>query len=287
MSCVFLYNGQSPKKRIVKNLDFIKQELTKAFGSCDIFGLKGIEEVEKFYREQASNYDYLIHSGGDGTFNLICNYIDYCEKKPIIGYLPGGTACDNMRKYHLKKNIKYCLKVYAKKNTVPVETIKVNDTYSSYTISKGKFVKVSYETTTKDKKKFGRLAYIIRGVEAFFKKESFKMRMTFDDKVIEDKYSVLILTNSNSVAGIKFKKEFDKGVINVYAFRGCFLKIALFFLFGEKCIKLLRKADHYQAKNFKFELLECKDNEWSNDGERMKGDTLDISVRENHFNILV
>ena len=287
MECVFLYNAYNKNKRIIKKLDYIVKRLTEEFGSAEAIGLSSVDEVKDFYATKASNYKYVIHSGGDGTFNLMCNFINLCDKKPIMGYLPSGTACDNARKYKLKKNVKYCLDVYAKKQTVDIDVMKVNDFYSSYVMSKGKFVKVSYNTSTELKKKLGMLAYIISGIKAFFARERFVAKIKMDDKVLEEKYLLVLISNSNSISGRKLRKDFEKDVINVYTFTGGLLSLALFFLFGEKAIKLLRRTKKYQCKSLEMEILKARDNEWSNDGEGMVASKIDVSIEKNIFKLLV
>ena len=118
-------------------------------------------------------------------------------------------------------------------------------------------------------------------------REKFKVKLTVDGKVIEDTYRVCVLTNSNSVAGFRLRKQFEHDVINLYTIKGSMINIALFFLFGERVLKFNKKVKKLQGQNIKMELINSKDNTWSNDGEKIESNVIDASISKNHLRILV
>ena len=71
MKCIFIYNPNSGKGRILKYLDYIKTELSKKYDQVDFYQTKSQEDTIQIAKDSCDKYDAIIFSGGDGTFNDI------------------------------------------------------------------------------------------------------------------------------------------------------------------------------------------------------------------------
>ena len=86
---IFVYNPSSGKGKIEKNIDLIRNTITDKFGSVDIVKSTSKEDFQRIIREACLKYDYVLFSGGDGTFNMTINAIPLeLPNLPIFGYLP-------------------------------------------------------------------------------------------------------------------------------------------------------------------------------------------------------
>ena len=94
MKCLFLYNPKSGKEKTSKKLDYITNRLKEKFELVDIHCAASIDDFTKTCKKTCGVYDYLVFSGGDGSFNLIVNAIAEEKNKPILGYIPSGTCND-------------------------------------------------------------------------------------------------------------------------------------------------------------------------------------------------
>ena len=76
------------------------------------------------------------------------------------------------------------------------------DKYFAYIAAFGAFTEVSYATPQNQKKLLGHLAYVLQGMAALPKLESYNTRVEYDDGVFEGRLVYGSMSNSTSVAGI-------------------------------------------------------------------------------------
>lgn len=82
------------------------------------------------------------------------------------------------------------------------------DEYFAYIAAFGAFTEVSYATPQDMKKRLGHLAYVLQGMAALPKLESYNTRVEYDGGVVEAPLVYGSMSNSTSVAGIvKLREE--------------------------------------------------------------------------------
>jgi len=287
MKCAFIYDVKRKNSKVYKKIKMIEEKLRESFSEVVIYPSKSIEEFCLFFREQSQNFDYVIITGGDGTFNLMANEVARLEHKPIIGYIASGTVCDNMRKFRLTRNIKKALEIITTQNSKPVDVLKVNDYYCTYAFAKGKFVKISYATHSILKRVIGKFAYYFSSMKELFTINRIRLELKGDG--IEEKkvYSLVLITNSNYVAGLKIRKKPSEDDFQLYLFEKSFLHVLRFFIFGDKVVKRSRKIRKYNLEELTVIAGKNKDHEWSNDGEKIIEKDFTVKVEKNCFRLLV
>lgn len=268
MDACFIYNPNSGMQKInIKKLSYIQNTLEKKYNKVYIMKSESenhFKELVKYYSDKVNT---IIVSGGDGSFNLAINSLMDCEIKPTLGYLPSGTACDNARKLSIPKNYKKAIETILNDKKAKIDIMKINKEYSSYVLAKGRFVNVSYMTNRKLKRYLGKLAYILTGIyEAFKFKKRYKLKIEYNNNTIESKFLLAIITNSNSVAGLKIAKYPPKGYLNCYFVKWNIFNVLFLFLFGEKYAKNKKNILTIRTNDIKLS-VDNKDIDWSNDGE--------------------
>ena len=71
MKCIFIYNPKSGKGKIAKKIDYIKSRLQEKYEEVDVYATKAAGDLTVKVREIADQYDCIVFSGGDGTFNEV------------------------------------------------------------------------------------------------------------------------------------------------------------------------------------------------------------------------
>lgn len=264
---VFIYNPSSGKHKVKNNLDFIVKEIMDKYGSCDVIETKSPDHLRESVIESCKKYDYLLFSGGDGTFNMVVNSIPYeLEKLPIFGYLPGGSTNDMSYNLNLSKDIKKGIVDLMNSKPKKYDVGYMGDNKFIYVATIGAFTDIPYITPQKDKAKFGVLAYIYYGVKSIFTLKLHKI--TINGTMYQT--PLVIFSNSKEVASFRInpltpqdsnkyycvvvKKGFFKGILNV----------AYLFAFGlERAIKA--KKVHFEESTL-FS-INAKDAIWDFDGE--------------------
>ena len=299
MKCVFIYNPNSGKGKITKKKDYIYKRLSEKFSEVEMIATEYPRHALELASKVCEECDYLIFSGGDGTFNEIIQGIAPKAKRPIIGYIPTGTVNDNARNLGMSKNIKKSMNIILNDKHLKMDICKAGDQYFSYVAALGSFSAMSYATKQKNKKMFGVLAYAMNGMDDLFHGKNFDVKLTLSDgTVYENNVAFLGILNSKSVGGFRFNKEADisDGLIDFVIVESKVrkekvrsfvsgLRILFMFLRGIKSKRNLKHVVHFVGDGAKIEL---PDNViWCIDGE--KGDTgsKTVEMLHHHINVIV
>ena len=109
MKCLFLYNPNSGAGTIEKKLGYICRTLKKKYEQVDAVATVSGDDMTQKARQGAAEYDAIVFSGGDGSFNRVLQGIG--NSGVHLGYLPAGTANDVAKSLCIPKNIKRALKI--------------------------------------------------------------------------------------------------------------------------------------------------------------------------------
>ena len=90
MKCLFLYNPKSGKGKIIKKLDYIIKTLEHRFQSVDVYETTSANDLIEVVKEKSTQYDAIIFSGGDGTFNDVTCGVAALEKRPATAKTKAG-----------------------------------------------------------------------------------------------------------------------------------------------------------------------------------------------------
>ena len=289
MRCLFIYNPKSGKGKILNKIDYIVKVLHKKFDVVDVHETKSANDVTDFTKAHAHEYDAIVFSGGDGTFNEVATGISTLKNRPTLGYIPAGTANDIARNLKISRNVRKALKIIIRGNTIHHDVGRINDKYFIYVACIGACTGTSYTTKHEAKKLLGRLAYIKHGIDEFFNAPVSEVMYSSDELKIEMKAPLLLIMNSKSVGGISFnryghlndgffdvimvKDDITRGRINV-------LKTFIYGLFGAKIKKhaLFFRSD-------KFKVCVNDDTTWCIDGEEGPKGSVEIENLRGHLEI--
>ncbi len=298
MKCIFIYNPNSGKGKVAKKKDYIFNKLKEKFDEVEMIATQYPKHALLLADEVCEKCDYLIFSGGDGTFNEIVQGVASHEKRPILGYIPTGTVNDNAKNLGMSKNIKKSLKIILNDKQIDMDICKIGNQYFSYVAALGSFSAISYATKQRSKKVLGALAYALNGIDDFFHTKNFDVKITLPDgRIYENNCAFLGVLNSRSVGGFRFNKEADisDGLIDfvmvdslIYKERVMSIcssfRIFNLFLRGIKKKRDVRHVTHFIATSAKIEL---SDNVvWCLDGEKGESGSKNIEMLHHHLKII-
>ena len=157
----------------------------------------------KRFASEASGYDRLICSGGDGTLSEVVNGVIESGVKIPIGYIPCGTTNDFADTLGLSTNIAESSKFAATQAPHVCDVGYFNGKYYTYTAAFGLFSEVAYITPQRIKKVIGRAAYLLNGAESMLEAKPHPMRIRVNGEVIEGDFLFGMISNSKSIGGFK------------------------------------------------------------------------------------
>ena len=222
-SLLFIYNPRAGKGRIGDHLGDIVDTFTKSGFKVTIYPTQCPGDGEVIARQWCKDFDRVVCAGGDGTLDEIVTGVMSDGKTIPIGYIPSGSTNDFARSIGLPKSIRRAAAVAAGDRLFKCDLGRFNSRYFVYVAAFGLFTDVTYETDQNLKNIFGYTAYLAEALKRLPYAKSIPLRITYDDKVITDSFIVGLVTNSDSVGGIKGitgpDVKLDDGVFEVMLVR--------------------------------------------------------------------
>lgn len=200
---LFLYNPKSGKTQIRTKLAEVVEIFSNADYEVTIHPTKAKLDAYNKIKKDAAKYDIVVCSGGDGTLDEVVRAMMKKSTKCPIGYIPSGSTNDFANSMKIPKNIKKAAEEIVDGKLYSCDVGRFNEDNFIYIAAFGLFTDVSYETNQEAKNVLGHLAYVLEGVKRLSMIQSYRMRIEYENKFIEDDFIFGMVTNSLSVGGFK------------------------------------------------------------------------------------
>lgn len=289
MKCIFLYNPHGGKGKTAKKLPYIIKHLRRKYDTVDVYASRGPGDFTERIRKFAADYDCVIFSGGDGTFNEILQGIGGMEHPPLLGYLPGGTVNDVAHSLGIPRySLRRALRVVLEGRPELLDCMLVNGShYAMYSVSAGAFTSASYTTPQKTKRSLGAIAYGLEGVR---KNLLFRVFPVHAETVHEKTSGTCVFAmamNGRCVAGLCMNPggSMTDGMLEGVVIRQvkdptlpnrlrALFTVVKLFLFGYRFRQ--KNIEHFPGNTVRFEVPD--DVTWNFDGERGISGSIEVTV---------
>ena len=222
--------------------------------------------------------DLVISVGGDGTFYEVMNGNLKRKKQVVLSHIPVGTTNDIGHMYGLDKDILSNLKLILDGEIKNVDICEINGRKFVYVASFGKFMEIPYETPQKLKHKIGYLAYLVGGAKQIFKRtRKYDITYEIDGVKHNGKYTFLIISNANRIAGInnfynEMKLDDEKFEVMFCSLSNVFEIAKAFYVLKTSDISCMQGVETYKTNNLKITFNDGV-KPWCLDGEKYDGQT--------------
>ena len=294
MNCLFLYNPSSGKGKIAKKAEYIRKRLQKTFERVEVAATTSAEDLEARVREGAEQFDVILFSGGDGTFNHVLQGVGTHEV--LLGYIPGGTTNDVARSLGIPRSVKGALKVIEQGCSRRLDCMRVNDRYAVYIAGAGAFTRCTYVTSQTTKRRFGILAYAFECLKNEMRFPVFPLTVVCDGKREQTSAVLAFVLNGRSVASFPINKKgsMQDGSLEVVVIRqaerpnffrriGAYFSLASVFLFGIR----IKKRDILFLHGSRVAVETSEDVVWDLDGEKGMNGSITVEVLPRHMRLMV
>ena len=285
---LFIYNPRAGKGNISNHLGHIVDTFTQNDYRVTIYPTQCRGDGEVIAGEWAKDFDRIVCAGGDGTLDEIVTGVMRAKVRIPIGYLPAGSTNDFARSLGLPKSLRRAAQIAAEGTPFKCDIGRFNSRYFVYVAAFGLFTDVTYETDQNLKNLFGYTAYLAEAVKRLPSIRSIPLRITYDDEVIADNFLVGMITNSDSVGGIKGitgpDVKLDDGVFEVMLVRSP-ESLFEFNMIGPAILDRRIRSENvicFKCSNIKIESDEPI--AWTLDGEF--GGMSDVTIIENMHEIV-
>ena len=170
-------------------------------------------------KEASKSFEKVIALGGDGTVNEVGEGVVGTEA--ILGLIPLGSGNDFAKMLNISSNIHESIDTIINGKVRNIDVIRVNDRISLNTAGVG-FNGVVSDVTGKVKFLRGLPLYIYSVVKTAIRYKAIPLKITVDDKVVEDIIFMVSVCNSKSEGGgfiVAPDAEIDDGILDVTIMR--------------------------------------------------------------------
>jgi len=206
-SMLLVFNPKSGVQNFSNRLFEVVDKFTSAGFLVTTYPTQAPGEINKIIANYASEYDYLVCSGGDGTIGEAIDTLLSLEKRPVFGLIPSGTINDFATSLGIPKDILTAADIITKSAPNALDIGRFGDKHFSYVAAFGIFTDVPYTTPQNTKNLLGKLAYFLEGIKRFRSIESFRCEFVLDDEVIGGDFVLGIVGNAHSIASIRLPLE--------------------------------------------------------------------------------
>ena len=282
--CAVIVNPTSGKGVALKKIKQIRMVLDEYDYKYQMYITEYVGHAKEIVMN-LEKVDLVISIGGDGTFNEVMQGNFLRKNRLLLSHIPFGTANDVGAMYGYGKNIIKNLRMALDGEIKKIDICTINDVPFTYVAAFGKLTNVSYETPKKLKRRFGYLAYLITGLKEINNKTKlYNIKYEVNGKTFINKYSFLLISNANRIAGIN--NFYDNIYLDDNQFEVLFCNLTK----KKDMIKTilhLSKKDITKAPGFSFyktnkltvEFDDVPNKGWSIDGEELKDKNLKYEIK--------
>lgn len=213
MKALLLYNPKSGHARIGKHLDDIIEIFRKA--QIDIRAKR--IEFSKNPLADDCDVELVVICGGDGTINFVVNNMRKLNINPLIGIIPAGTANDFAGALGMSRNILRAAQQIAYGSERKVDCGLVNNTHFVNVLSFGVLTTTSQQTSDREKRVMGKLAYVRVGLKDLHRKHRIPLHIKSDNEEF-DVDAMMFLAFIGETAGrfpLARMSKIDDGLLDV------------------------------------------------------------------------
>ena len=270
---LFIYNPNAGKGLLKAKLSDVLDIMVKAGYEIVVYPTQSYKDAYRKIVHIDEDYDIVVCSGGDGTLDEVVTGMMKRDKEDRIpiGYIPTGTTNDFASSLHISRDIMEAADTTVHGKPFACDVGKFNKDIFVYVAAFGLFTDVPYQTDQKLKNALGHAAYVLEGVKRLSNIPSYNIKITVDDRVIEDEFMIGMITNSRSVAGFRSimgkDVKFDDGEFEVTLIKKPKSLIGLQEIITALLIENFDTKHIYTFKAKEIKLESKEEIPWTLDGE--------------------
>lgn len=213
---LMIVNPTAGDKTGVDLAEKLKKTFEQKGVETQLYETKGDDDFSQLVHEAIeAGIDKVAVLGGDGTISEFSTQISDLDERPEILLIPLGTTNNLARALKTELDVDLLLEKVKNDELVKkqADVGQVNDDYFISTLSAGSLPEVAWKTDDDVKEIFGSFGYILEGITAINKDETFDLSIQTEAEPIElESVSLVVIGLSNSVFGIP--TFFENGNIN-------------------------------------------------------------------------
>ncbi|MGF2385405.1 diacylglycerol/lipid kinase family protein [Lentilactobacillus otakiensis] len=289
---LIIYNGNAGKSDNETIAQHAKALLENNGKTVTLSKTKSRDDAVEQAQKSTEKYDCLITIGGDGSINTACEGFLKAGKSIPLGIIPGGTINNFARALNIPLNIDQAINNLLDGTPAAVDLGAVGETPMVSSLTLGRLADIARNVKDDEKKKFGKIVYLIKGFKELFTNRSYKLKVTANDRSEVLRAQILLITTTNSVGGfIAFNPEasYDDDTLHVFLLKSFtpmkLLTYLRYFITGN--LKNAKGVRYFKTKTVKIENLSKRDIQARIDGDPAMSLPITVAIKKNFLNVMV
>ena len=290
-NCVVIYNPNSGK---LTNRNDVKKiyKILENYGYDTEIIYTEYKGHAKEITKKLKDVDLLLCAGGDGTLNEVISGNIERHKPILLGHLPLGSVNDVAHMYGMTSNTINNIAMLLNGTEKNIDVCLINKNPFVYVACMGAYVDISYSTPRKLKEKYGKLAYVIYGIQQLKQKLQFyNVKYEVDGVKYENKFSFIFITNSNRVGGVNniyddVKLDDNKFEVLMCDIKNKFDIIKAVYYLKRREMNNIPGFTYFKTDKIKLEFDEIPPS-WCIDGDELKHETNKFEIEINKDNYML
>ncbi|KIL52393.1 hypothetical protein KP77_06530 [Jeotgalibacillus alimentarius] len=216
---MLIYNGNAGQRDAEKILSQTAPILASKIPKLFLYQTQKPGDAEHFCRQHGEEVELVIVMGGDGTVHEAINGLAPLDTRPGLAILPAGTCNDFARSLNIPLNLKQAAELIAFNGVErEVDLVETDDRYFSNFWGTGLIAAASESIDEASKGMFGRLSYYMSALRTLSEQDTFRFKLEFDGRTVEDDAVMLLFMNGRSIGATEFPMDsiqMDDGLLNV------------------------------------------------------------------------
>ena len=204
---IFIVNPKAGKSQLKTKMVDVVDAFSRGGYEVEVYTTKSAEDAENHIAEVGDQYDGIVISGGDGSMDNAVTGImrlkERTDKVPPLGYIPCGSTNDYAKSLCISLKPEVAARQIVKGIPCPMDIGRLADRYFIYVAAFGLFTKASYATSRRMKKVLGHGAYMLSAAKELTGVKTYRLKASFDGRMIEGEFIYGQVTNSRSVGGFR------------------------------------------------------------------------------------
>ncbi len=204
---IFIVNPKAGKNQLKKKMVEVVDEFSRGGYQVEVYTTKSAEDAENHIYEVGDQYDMVVISGGDGSLDNAVTGImrlkQRTDKVPPLGYIPCGSTNDYAKSLCISLKPEVAAQQIMNGVCCPVDVGQMGDHNFIYVAAFGIFTEVSYATPRQLKAKLGHAAYVLEGAKSLASVKTYRLKASFDGRIVTGEFLYGQITNSRSVGGFR------------------------------------------------------------------------------------
>ena len=206
---LLVMNPAAGQGKFTSGLFDVVDRFTRAGFEVTVYPTTGPRHAHRIALERATDFDYLVCAGGDGTLNEVVSALMLLPRRPLLGHLPAGSANDFAITHGMPTDYAKSVQAVIDGSAIAVDVGSFQDKHFTYVAAFGLLTDVSYGTPQALKNTLGHAAYLLEGVKKLANIKHWYCRVELEDEVIEDEFIFGMISNSRSVGRFNLPDEVD------------------------------------------------------------------------------